>query len=143
MYSYCTCTSCSDGRCAATIRSICGCILILIRDLTHLEEMPMPDAQRASFDLSPSPSPIPKHTRSRAGCLTCRKRRKGCDRSKPICGACDRLKLVCLRLFGTGSARRPPDPSGMLVVTASLPGGTSWSIITQCGSIPILVDRRR
>ncbi|WRT66087.1 uncharacterized protein IL334_003040 [Kwoniella shivajii] len=36
-----------------------------------------------------------KVTRSKLGCLTCRRRRKLCDMSKPKCGACDRLKLEC------------------------------------------------
>jgi hypothetical protein len=35
-----------------------------------------------------------KVTRSRAGCLTCRKRRKLCDMGKPDCGACERLRMV-------------------------------------------------
>lgn len=37
--------------------------------------------------------------RSRAGCQTCRKRRKGCDRVRPVCGACSRLKLKCTYSF--------------------------------------------
>ncbi|ORY35758.1 fungal-specific transcription factor domain-domain-containing protein [Naematelia encephala] len=35
-------------------------------------------------------------TRSRAGCLTCRKRRKLCDMSRPECHACKRLSMVCV-----------------------------------------------
>lgn len=35
-----------------------------------------------------------KVTRSRLGCLTCRKRRKLCDMIKPICQACTRLKIA-------------------------------------------------
>jgi hypothetical protein len=35
-----------------------------------------------------------KVTRSRLGCLTCRKRRKLCDMTKPFCNACSRLKMV-------------------------------------------------
>lgn len=34
--------------------------------------------------------------RSRFGCFTCRKRKKRCDETKPICTACDRLKLDCV-----------------------------------------------
>jgi hypothetical protein len=33
--------------------------------------------------------------RSKAGCLTCRLRRKKCDESHPICGACHRKELQC------------------------------------------------
>jgi hypothetical protein len=33
-------------------------------------------------------------TRTRLGCLTCRKRRKRCDMTKPECCTCQRLKLV-------------------------------------------------
>ncbi|WWC61542.1 uncharacterized protein I303_104126 [Kwoniella dejecticola CBS 10117] len=36
-----------------------------------------------------------KVTRSKLGCLTCRKRRKLCDQNKPNCGACGRLQLEC------------------------------------------------
>ncbi|KAK6910371.1 hypothetical protein I203_104403 [Kwoniella mangroviensis CBS 8507] len=36
-----------------------------------------------------------KVTRSKLGCLTCRKRRKLCDMMKPTCGACTRLQLDC------------------------------------------------
>lgn len=36
-----------------------------------------------------------KVTRTRSGCLTCRRRRKACDMVKPECGACLRLKKVC------------------------------------------------
>ena len=37
-----------------------------------------------------------KVTRTRAGCLTCRQRRKACDMVKPECGACLRLKKVSI-----------------------------------------------
>ena len=43
-----------------------------------------------------------KVTRSRAGCLTCRKRRKLCDMAKPDCGACERLRMVCLPMSRAG-----------------------------------------
>ncbi|KAK8858954.1 hypothetical protein IAR55_003185 [Kwoniella newhampshirensis] len=36
-----------------------------------------------------------KVTRSKSGCLTCRRRRKLCDMAKPQCGACVRLTLDC------------------------------------------------
>ncbi|KAJ0110300.1 hypothetical protein J7T55_000733 [Diaporthe amygdali] len=37
------------------------------------------------------------YTRQRQGCLTCRRRKKKCDRSYPFCGHCSRLNLVCER----------------------------------------------
>lgn len=33
--------------------------------------------------------------RSLDGCVTCKKRRKKCDETKPICGGCKRLRLRC------------------------------------------------
>ncbi|WEJ95617.1 hypothetical protein PSN45_003140 [Yamadazyma tenuis] len=36
-----------------------------------------------------------KYTRSKAGCLSCRRRKKKCDETKPICNACKRLNLEC------------------------------------------------
>ncbi|KAK2753422.1 hypothetical protein FQN55_003551 [Onygenales sp. PD_40] len=35
------------------------------------------------------------HRRSRLGCFTCRLRRKKCDEGKPVCKACNNLKLKC------------------------------------------------
>lgn len=40
-----------------------------------------------------------KVTRSKNGCLCCRKRRKKCDMVKPECLACGRLQIVSLALF--------------------------------------------
>ncbi|SCU81369.1 LAME_0B06744g1_1 [Lachancea meyersii CBS 8951] len=38
----------------------------------------------------------PKHNRSRAGCYTCRLRRKKCDEAKPKCGPCSKHMLKCI-----------------------------------------------
>ncbi|PSN61658.1 hypothetical protein BS50DRAFT_680621 [Corynespora cassiicola Philippines] len=35
------------------------------------------------------------HKRTRAGCQTCKKRRKRCDEARPICGSCAKLNLKC------------------------------------------------
>lgn len=35
------------------------------------------------------------HTRSRTGCYTCRLRRKKCDETRPVCQACQHLKIKC------------------------------------------------
>lgn len=37
-----------------------------------------------------------KMLRVKTGCLRCRKRRKKCDESKPICGACKRWAFTCI-----------------------------------------------
>ncbi|KAF2435769.1 hypothetical protein EJ08DRAFT_645457 [Tothia fuscella] len=29
------------------------------------------------------------------GCLTCKKRKKGCDQKRPICGQCQKAKIIC------------------------------------------------
>ncbi|KAE8320775.1 fungal-specific transcription factor domain-containing protein [Aspergillus sergii] len=34
-------------------------------------------------------------TRSRTGCLTCRRRKKKCDERQPVCSGCDRNQLPC------------------------------------------------
>lgn len=36
-----------------------------------------------------------KYSRSRTGCLTCRRRKKRCDEARPICVACKKLKFAC------------------------------------------------
>ncbi|WVF71737.1 hypothetical protein IAT40_006545 [Kwoniella sp. CBS 6097] len=55
-------------------------------------------ANSAASDANPPLSPGRKRrkvTRSKLGCLTCRKRRKLCDMNKAVCGACERLNLEC------------------------------------------------
>lgn len=56
------------------------------------------DAPAGPGPSTPSPDESAKKrrkvTRSRLGCLTCRKRRKLCDMAKPCCDACSRLKMV-------------------------------------------------
>lgn len=37
----------------------------------------------------------PRRTRTRTGCLSCRRRRKKCDQRKPRCFACERNKIAC------------------------------------------------
>lgn len=41
--------------------------------------------------------PIPRkgHTKSKAGCLVCKKRKVKCDETLPCCGECARLSLAC------------------------------------------------
>ncbi|KAI3615160.1 c6 zinc finger protein [Moniliophthora roreri] len=47
-------------------------------------------------DLTNLKGVISLHTRSRNGCLTCRKRRIKCDEAAPICNNCHRRELVCV-----------------------------------------------
>lgn len=49
-----------------------------------------------------------KRTRvkTKTGCSTCRSRRKKCDESKPVCGACVRLKLHCDWIYVPRNAQR-------------------------------------
>ncbi|GKT98007.1 c6 transcription factor [Fusarium langsethiae] len=57
------------------------------------------------------PMPI---IRSRTGCFTCRKRKKKCDESKPICSGCKRNKLDCIwpepASATSSNAKVPPPP---------------------------------
>ncbi|KAF5561408.1 C6 transcription factor [Fusarium napiforme] len=54
-----------------------------------------PSPTNPSPNLNPSMRPVPI-IRSRTGCFTCRKRKKKCDESKPICSGCKRNKLDCV-----------------------------------------------
>lgn len=42
--------------------------------------------------------------RSKAGCLTCLKRRKKCDEEEPVCGDCRRLGIRCVQRKSAASA---------------------------------------
>jgi hypothetical protein len=48
-----------------------------------------------SFQPTASPANRKKLTRSRSGCLSCRKRRKKCDGGHPVCQGCVRNRLIC------------------------------------------------
>lgn len=48
-----------------------------------------------------------KVSRTRAGCKTCKARRKRCDMVRPRCGDCTRLSLVCLLVMGWDSCLLP------------------------------------
>nr|RBQ91658.1 hypothetical protein FVER53263_02340 [Fusarium verticillioides] len=54
-----------------------------------------PSPTNPNPNLNPSMRPVPI-IRSRTGCFTCRKRKKKCDESKPICSGCKRNKLDCV-----------------------------------------------
>lgn len=57
--------------------------------------------------------------RSRMGCFTCRKRKKRCDEGKPVCKACERLKLECSYPV-PGQERRNRRRSGVISTDSSV-----------------------
>ncbi|CZR44462.1 uncharacterized protein FPRO_14215 [Fusarium proliferatum ET1] len=42
-----------------------------------------------------TPKPLPRQTRSRGGCVRCRRRRQKCDESKPSCDRCVEAGSIC------------------------------------------------
>ncbi|VUC26073.1 unnamed protein product [Clonostachys rosea] len=42
-----------------------------------------------------APKPPPKHTRTRTGCLNCRRKKRKCDERRPACGTCRRRQEKC------------------------------------------------
>ncbi|UNI18305.1 hypothetical protein JDV02_004579 [Purpureocillium takamizusanense] len=52
--------------------------------------------------------PIPRkgHTKSRAGCPNCKRRKVKCDEASPECGPCRRLGLICEYCYSSSSSRR-------------------------------------
>jgi len=46
-----------------------------------------------------------RRLRTLSGCLTCRRRRKKCDETRPQCGLCERLELSCVWKSNDGTAR--------------------------------------
>lgn len=63
--------------------------------------------------------PIKKLSRARlrtkTGCITCRDRRKKCDERRPICAACERLKIYCLYRDDSEGLRTPPPAHAVVV----------------------------
>ncbi|BEI84510.1 hypothetical protein CcaverHIS002_0411140 [Cutaneotrichosporon cavernicola] len=57
-------------------------------------------------------APIQKRKRSRAGCYTCRRRKKACDNSRPVCGSCTRLGIPCVfpKLYRNAKGELVPSP---------------------------------
>lgn len=53
------------------------------------------DTDAESIKNSQNSDSHPKYSRSRTGCLTCRKRKKRCDEERPICRACRKLNFAC------------------------------------------------
>ncbi|KPM36641.1 T-complex protein 1 subunit epsilon [Neonectria ditissima] len=66
---------------------------------------------------APAPTkrrPIPRkgHTKSRAGCSSCKRRKVKCDEALPDCGPCGRLGLACE--YGQGKSRSSRESSTSL-----------------------------
>ncbi|KAK6440783.1 transcription factor [Oleoguttula sp. CCFEE 5521] len=64
-----------------------------------------------------------EHTKSRAGCLGCKKRRIKCDESKPRCSRCDRMELTCV--YATSTPVSPTSPTGENGTSVELSGPSS------------------
>ncbi|KAL1410777.1 hypothetical protein Q8F55_001719 [Vanrija albida] len=90
----------------------------------RISQSPSPAPDRGSP--SSSPSSATKRKRSRAGCYTCRRRKKACDSARPVCGSCTRLGIPCVfpKLYrnAKGDLVPSPQPNGR---TRKLPRGDS------------------
>src|SRR6478735_2066363 len=66
--------------------------------------------------------PIPRkgHTKSRAGCSSCKRRRVKCDLITPECGACHRLGLECQYLNKLGGQNKPADQTSTIPISKPL-----------------------
>ena len=56
-----------------------------------------------------------RHSNSSMGCVSCRRRKKKCDETRPVCGDCNRLGLPCM--YGN-SAECPSQPAPSPTPTA-------------------------
>ncbi|KAK3998307.1 hypothetical protein QBC44DRAFT_2057 [Cladorrhinum sp. PSN332] len=96
---------------------------------------PLPDtaaAAAAAGIKAPRRRPIPRrgHTKSRRGCLNCKKRKVKCSETRPECEGCVRIGLVCG--YPEATAR-----SAALVLSSSSSSSTSinssWELIRESG----------
>lgn len=55
----------------------------------------LPAAPAAPAATKRRPIPRKGHTKSRAGCSNCKRRKVKCDEASPNCGSCGRLGLAC------------------------------------------------
>lgn len=55
----------------------------------------LPNTDTSTTNTKRRPVPRKGHTKSRAGCFSCKRRRVKCDMITPECGACQRLGLEC------------------------------------------------
>ncbi|KAH8679342.1 hypothetical protein BGZ61DRAFT_457065 [Ilyonectria robusta] len=87
---------------------------------------PAPSLPRSSSEdappvrrVTPRRRPIPRkgHTKSRRGCLNCKRRKVKCQETLPGCGHCERLGLACEYPSNTDSALAMPAPAMALQAT--------------------------
>lgn len=69
--------------------------------------------------VTPRRRPIPRkgHTKSRRGCLNCKRRKVKCQETLPGCGHCERLGLACEYPSNTDSGLVMPAPAMALQAT--------------------------
>jgi Fungal Zn(2)-Cys(6) binuclear cluster domain len=48
-----------------------------------------------------------RHVKSRTGCTSCKRRKIKCDERSPVCSACERKGLDCVRFPGAQKAKSP------------------------------------
>lgn len=94
-----------------------------------------------TLTLVPQPQ-IPKITRSKAGCLTCRARRKKCGEHKPVCIGCARNHLLCT--WPTLSVHRqfPAEPSIQDGASVDNPTGTGSNQVPLSSNGSVLNSSR-
>ncbi|KAH7311790.1 hypothetical protein B0J17DRAFT_773473 [Rhizoctonia solani] len=69
-------------------------------------------------------SPPSGRVRSKSGCITCKKRRKKCDETHPICERCKKAGMQCLGYESTDPDSRPPRVRSRAATRVAL-GGNS------------------
>lgn len=79
-----SCLYCSIFHPEVTVKNVSTMEGLLVFDCTT----------QSTLTLLPRPQ-IPKFTRKKTGCLTCRARRKKCGEQKPVCIGCSRNHLLC------------------------------------------------
>lgn len=65
-----------------------------------------------------SHKPRARHSRTRAGCLPCRSRKKKCDEMKPRCAGCRRNQLICEWASGLSQKEHESGPAALAVQAA-------------------------
>ncbi|ESK85614.1 c6 zinc finger protein [Moniliophthora roreri MCA 2997] len=70
------------------------------------------------------------HTKSKNGCLTCRKRHIKCDEGVPICKNCHRRELVCVQRPTNKGEQQQQQQESVLYKTPTAPTPSSFTIDT-------------
>ncbi|CAM1506376.1 Fc.00g060170.m01.CDS01 [Cosmosporella sp. VM-42] len=84
---------------------------------------PAPSSDQSSALVPTKRRPIPRkgHTKSRAGCLSCKRRKVKCDELSPACGPCQRLGLGCQYVNKKRPTGSRPESSGLARTLGSEP----------------------